>query len=258
MNDRSKHTDIERTHEQVQAYFDGQIQDSAVRKRIEDRIEEDAPLQQELKDLEAMRERLRELPKTRAPSYLRDRAISAMREGRPEPRWQWRQWYWAAAASLLVVMGAALWMPNDEAAGGMDMGVFVKDHIALVQSDQANVTSDDPSALENWFRERLDFAPALPRWNWLEPVEGQIHTIGSAKAAWISYRLGDEEVSLFVQVPEEPGRMQAMGAVSPDTAIVDEMRGYKIACWAKQGMDYILVARANAEDVFERLEQETA
>ena len=257
----------DRVRAHLQAYFDGQLHDAALIGEIEERLASDSEFEAEMAELRALREQFRELPKSQAPSYLRSRIESAAREAsvRDSRRsilqllslQSWRPLQWAGVAVVAVVFavagGSFLTRPRVQS----DLDIFVLGHIAQLQSDPRGFEAEDTDTLEDWFKERLDFAPAMPRWDWVQPVSGQISYVDGRRAARIRYRAGDDDITLYIHLPLTPGKMETLGAINPSCAVVETIRGYKVVCWGEHGLDYVLVAQASAAEIFERLQLES-
>lgn len=263
----NRDTQLARIRANLPTYFDGELQDECAREEVERELASNPELAEEMKALEALRHRLREVPEPSAPSYLRDRVVSAMNEATQDvvvvPVSIWRprnpMLGWAVAAVLMVALGLNL-LPekaSDIGAGiGADdgLGVFVADHVALVQADCPGIQSDDPREMEAWFRERLDYQPSLPEWAWADPISGKVSYLQGKRAARVHYELSNnEKISLFVHPASPERKMEAAGATSPDKAIIQEIKGYKVACWGERGLEYVLVAEAKDESVLEYL-----
>ena len=207
---------IDRARDYLQAYFDGQLGDEALTREIEQRLQTDAALRREFEELGALRDRLQAQPQAEAPAYLRNRIKSAMREAVParQRKTSMRTWGWgvgwAVAACLVIVLSTAPWKSlrlSDAPGADNGLRMLVEEHVAVLQSDQADIQTDDAGALEQWFRERLDFAPSVPQWSWARTVGGKVSFVGGRRVAQVQYSFGDSELSLFVQPPMEPGKM---------------------------------------------------
>lgn len=254
---------LERIRANLPTYFDGELQDEGAREELERELASNPELAEEMKALEALRHRLREIPEPSAPSYLRDRVVSAMNEETQDvgvtPVSIWRPSNpilgWAVAAVLMVALGLNLLPENaGEIAAEDGLGVFVADHVALVQSDCPGIQTDNPREMEAWFRERLDYQPSLPEWAWADPISGKVSYLQGKRAARVHYELSNnEKISLFVHPAAPERKMEAAGATSPDKAIIQEIKGYKVACWGERGLEYVLVAEAKDESVLDHL-----
>lgn len=272
MSDETQNPRPDRARAHLQAFFDGQLEDSALKEEIQRKLDSDPAFQQEYRELAAMRDRIKSLPKAKAPAYLRSRVTLALKEAaaeRNEARGGWRRaWLgpwrhvgWVAAAALLVVV--LISVVNDRRSGpGLpgvspaDLSPFVEDHLAVLQSDQSELLTHDRRELAGWFKERLNFAPSVPDWSWAELVSGQVIYVDGRRVARIQYRIAGDLASLFIGAPLMGGRMEAAGATSPSKAIIDTLRGYKIACWARQGLDYVMVADSSSNELFDNLSRE--
>lgn len=246
----------------LQAYADGELMDENVRQQIESRLRDDAELQSEFESLRMIREAIRSVPRPPAPSYLRGKVISILDESsariKPRRRFAKRpiQWIAVAAAALLMIFGVTYW----RAAMRPDMTAmlvpFVERHIAQSVSGSAHVELNDRQQIERWLGERLEFSAALPQWPWAEPVSAGIDYVDGKRVACVRFKAGGEDFTLFARLPGMPGMLEEHGAVSPSTAMIDEVRGYRVACWFNDGLDYILVATASSQEIFQDLKGE--
>jgi len=245
-------------NDQIQSYFDGEIGDAEAENEVKLAIESNPELAAEAESLGALRDQLKDLPQPSAPSYLRNRVISTMRDARMAKasarRPAYRSpvvWVWAAAATLIVTLSLNV---LSQRGTGNPLEEFVSSHVALVQSEKAGLKVDDPERLEAWLEARLDFGLALPEWTWARPVSAEVSLVDGERAARIHYELEDShEISLFVHAASPERKMESLGATSPESAIIQEVLGYKVACWGEQGLEYVLVADSENAAVLRNL-----
>jgi len=244
----------------LQSYFDGQLNDAKLIAQIEQELPVNAQARNELESLEVLRDRLSGLPKTSAPSYLRERVLSTLEEARTFPAasprlYRHRKWIMGAlavAAMTTLAFGGFRWLTDMESDSNLEL--FVADHVSLLHSEQGNLTTDDLEKIETWLGDRVDFALSIPRWSWATPTSGEIAFIQGHRAARIHFNLaGANHASLFIHPSSPERRMESMGAISPRKAIIQEVRGYKVACWGERGLEYVFVVEAQAEDVLTQL-----
>lgn len=269
MSDETRNPQTDRARAYLQAFFDGQLEDPALKKEIERKLKSDPAFAREYRELSAMRERIKSMAKAKAPAYLRNRVTLALKEaaaerdearGNRRPAWLglWRQAGWAAAAALLLVVGLNVVTDRGPDRSRFEvpatvLNSFVEEHLTVLQSGQSELVTQDRRELAGWFKERLDFAPSVPGWSWAELVSGQVIYNDGRRVAHVQYRIAGDVVSLFIGSLLPPGKMEAAGATSPGKAIIDTLRGYKIACWGRQGLDYVMVADASSSELFEYL-----
>lgn len=201
-----------------------------------------------LEAYEALGERLRALPRDRAPEVVRNSVFEARGPGTLLPSRSSRRW--AVAAVLLLTVGAAAWRLLGR-SGEDVFPVYLDDHVSIVQARTASgLSASDPAALERWLGERLDFATPIPRWPWAEFTAARVCSLRGARISLLRLRIEGRDASLFVHPPLEPEVSASGTAARP---AIHASRGYETACWKEGGLEYVLVAPALARAVVARL-----
>jgi len=98
-----------------------------------------------------------------------------------------------------------------------------------------------PRAVEDWFRQRVDFKVVLPDLKnpKITLVGARLSRLANADAAAIDYQLDQYRVSLFI-IPEEAYNRLALGE-NPGFKLV-QRRGYDVIIWRHGATGYTIVS----------------
>lgn len=244
----------------LHAYADGELTDASSIEEIERRLRNEEAFREEFESIKALREALRSGPRPTAPSYLHNRVAAILDEAQEAPpdasvrSRSWTRWVgFAAAACLLLAIGLNLWPGFRQPDMAAMLVPFVEQHIAQSVSGGPRVELADPQQIEGWLGERLEFNTSVPRWEWADPVSAGIDYVDGHRVACVRYTTGGESFTLFARLPASGGMLEAAGATSPSSAMIDDVRGYRVACWAKDSLEYILVASPSNHNLFDQL-----
>ena len=120
-----------------------------------------------LNTVESMRQ---QLPPLRAPDALRARVVAAIHtEARPRertPSVPRSPRFWAAAAAVVVMIGAAYEIGARASAPSATptAEALVTAHVRSLQAGHlTDVVSSDQHTVKPWFTGKLDFSPSVPR-----------------------------------------------------------------------------------------------
>ena len=199
-----------------------------------------------LNTVESMRQ---QLPPLRAPDALRARVVAAIHtEARPRertPRVPRSPRFWAAAATVVVMIGAAYEIGARTSAPSATptAEALVTAHVRSLQPGHlTDVVSSDQHTVKPWFTGKLDFSPAVPR---LESdgfplLGGRLDYIAGHAAAALVYGRRAHVINVLTY-PSESGGAAALQ--------VQTRRGYQIASWSAGGMAYWAVSDLNADEL---------
>ena len=114
------------------------------------------------------------------------------------------------------------------------------------------VSSTDCQEVEKWFRAKVDFNVALPRFKKPQfALEGgRLSNLAKRQAAYIRYRNGAQRFSLFVISDADstpPG--QRCQRVSQQEFCLSEVRGYSVVSWRSRGLLYSMVGDSTANEI---------
>ncbi|MFZ5876857.1 MAG: anti-sigma factor family protein [Nitrospirota bacterium] len=152
----------------------------------------------------------------------------------------------AAAAGLaiaivgLIVLGTARHQTPDL------VQLAVQHHkLSLRQPHALDVIDDDPAVVSTWLEHRLNFDVDVPR---ISPEEfrmvgGRIAQTADIRAAYLSYRVGQETVSLLITPPQEI-RIAGRDVISFRNILFHpaDVDGHHTLEWSDSRHTYVLVA----------------
>ena len=176
----------------------------------------------------------------------------------PASAWRFIRWLVPAAALLVVfgVLASIPWSSPASLSGPKYAEFAVKTHRQHAQGSLAlDVRSDSQQALNDWFKEKLQFSltlpasPAAPDDERPYRLEGaRLVQVGGKTAAFVAYQMPTAqmptaEASLMVapdSVAVASGGVEVdFKKVSFHYAMVD---GYKVVTWSLHGLTYALVS----------------
>jgi anti-sigma factor RsiW len=199
-----------------------------------------------LSTVETMHEKM---PPLRAPSALRERIVTAIREPAPPRAHTFRTARsfrtWAAAASVMLMIGVAYGVGAHTSSPslGSTADAMLTAHVRSLQLGHlTDVVSTDQHTVKPWFTGKLDFSPAVPR---LESegfplVGGRLDYVGNRAVAALVYQRRAHIINVLTYPSE------SAAAVAPH---LETRRGYQIANWSAGGMSYWVVSDLNADEL---------
>jgi len=245
------------------AFVDGEL-DLKSQLELEQRLATDPALRQQVDEIRALRQALREHAGYHAaPDALR-RRVAALGPAAPDlppvaraapadlaRRWlQWRPL--AAGLGLAAVVMVALqlaWLQpsrNDALAEEV-----VASHVrATLGQRLVDVASSDLHAVKPFLSSKLGFSPpvaALPL-EGSQLVGGRVDYLDGRPVAALVYRQGQHDVDAYVWPSSETDRAPAFGTA----------RGYRFAHWSQAGMTHWVISDLNErrfQDVVRALQQ---
>jgi anti-sigma factor RsiW len=244
----------------IDSYLDGEL--DLVRtldlERHVDGCASCAPIRQSAMELRAAIRQ--ELPYFRAPQSLQQRVRAiAQQPAKAAPRVTVLSWQWigAAAAVLLVVLGAARLGENLLGPSQEDLVAqqIVAGHIrSLMANHLADVASTDQHTVKPWFDGKLDFAPPVTdlAQAGFPLTGGRLDYVDGRPVAALVYQRRLHYINLFVWPTTggksaPPGSEQASKTTSQARAQTRE--GYNMLHWSKDGMNYWAVSDVAADDL---------
>jgi anti-sigma factor (TIGR02949 family) len=224
----------------IQVYVDGEL-DEADRREFEEHLRgcgnclAQADYERRFKD--AIRARI---PKVAAPVPLRMRIVESLRQQPKRSGFQ-KILVWSSIPALSAVLAvvAFTWTLTSGFTPLVDEAVDRHSNPAPIE-----VNTNDSDEVEAWFRSKVNFHVALPRFaaGDMSLMGARLSHLAERQAALVRYRHGVHEYSLLVF--SDPGgamemkRCQLMGT---EKLCVSESRGYSIAVWRSRGLAYSLV-----------------
>jgi anti-sigma factor RsiW len=114
--------------------------------------------------------------------------------------------------------------------------------------------SSDSDEVEGWFRAKVDFNVALPRFQpqQFNLVGARLSHLADHKAALVRYQKGLHNYSLFV-VTDPGGSLgsQKCQRVKAREFCLTELKGYTVLLWRSRGLAYSLVGETAPPEMLE-------
>ncbi len=156
-------------------------------------------------------------------------------------------WLYAMAAAVVLAIGLTLGLgPLASMQRGSRLNgvaeASVDQHQKLVRGLMPPaIAGVSPRAVEDWFRQRVDFKVVLPDLKnpKITLVGARLSRLANADAAAIDYQLDQYRVSLFI-IPEEAYNRLALGE-NPGFKLV-QRRGYDVIIWRHGATGYTIVS----------------
>jgi anti-sigma factor RsiW len=197
-----------------------------------------------------------ELPYFRAPRSLEQRVRAIAQEpAKAAPRVTVLSWRWmgAAAAVLLVVLGAARlgrnWLgpaPDDLVAQQIVAG-----HIrSLMANHLADVASTDQHTVKPWFDGKLDFAPPVVdlAQSGFPLTGGRLDYMDGRPVAALVYQRRLHYINVFVWPSAEGPNARVASQPRAETR-AQTREGYNMVHWSQGGMTFWAVSDVAPDDL---------
>jgi anti-sigma factor RsiW len=227
------------------AYLDGEL-DAARAAELEDHLSTCAACTARLAALGDLSTAIRSAPYHRAPETLVRWAVPSRTA--PAGLRLGRVWPWAAAAVLVLAVGAATWLRPRPGADAALSDLVVASHVrSLMAAHLLDVASSDRHTVKPWFAGRIDFAPTVVDLaaDGFPLAGGRLDYLDGRPVAALVYQRHGHTINVFVW----PSAGQ-----TPVTA--SDSRGFHLSHWTAGGMTYWAisdVARSDLDDFVTRL-----
>ena len=196
---------------------------------------------------------LRRQPREAAPPELRARIVADVRRARRRARaapWLVAPAVAAAAAALVVV----LLLPALRRSAPL-VAELVNKHIAYAQVERAaEITSGDPAALEEWFRQRAGLRVVVPDYSpsGIRLLGARLAEAHEQRAAYLLYEKGHTLLSVFMV----PGVATELGPGARVTYRGHEyakleVKGYHAVAWSDGRATFGLVSMLSYDALLE-------
>jgi anti-sigma factor RsiW len=200
---------------------------------------------------EQFRLRLRQLhPLEPAPARLRARVRRALDDVAPASRWRFggSPWLWrlapagvaaaAAVVAVLVVQGGGEG-PHQLAEESVDW------HRHEVPMD---VSGDDFRQVQQYFSNKVPFAvrPAFKSTK-ARLVGARLTSLGSRRAAYLTYQVGPDRVSVFELDPDALPTIGDRLRVGQRETYWQDLRGYNVVTFTSRGTGYAVASDMDQE-----------
>ncbi len=215
----------------VHAYLDGEL-DPVNALAISQQLQDVPALSAEERRIRALRQRLKDLPRERAPNELRSRVESLVaRSGTRSASPGWR----ALAASILVtavISSSSVWILAGSQQASMTENVLVSDHIrSLMAQGPVDVASSDRHTVKPWFNGKISESPRVVDLakSDFPLVGGRVDVIDRTPVPTLVYRRAKHLISLTA-IPA--GHRAGLDAKAQN------IDGYNVVHWTENGITY--------------------
>lgn len=190
------------------------------------------------------------VPRETAPAALRERVLALIAEERGAPAPRARRSSRGSlrrtvgALGLVAALAGGIWLVQhkNRAPSLPFASILVEDHAGNLSSTM-EITTSDPEAVQQWFREKAGLAFRLPATSEPQLVGGRLCHLQGRKAALIWYRHPQSMVSLYIL---DAGNAELSDeqtiALDGKRCIVDARKGYSVVMWKERGLLYGLVS----------------
>lgn len=236
----------------LQVYIDGEL-DEEDRRVLEEHLAAcpdcRASVEYDRRFRDAIRARV---PKISAPDDFKQQLTEAMaRVPNRRPALRRLVWGFVPATAALALVITFTWTVTSGFSPLMDEAVL--QHSA---EPPVEINSSDSDQVENWFRKKVDFNVALPRFPHKKvSLEGaRLSHLARRQAALVRYRRGQHRFSLFV-VTDPGGSLEGKKClkVKATDFCMTQMRGYTVVLWRSRGLAYSLVGDSAEQEIMEVL-----
>ncbi len=236
----------------LQVYLDGELdpEDSeALERHLRSCPRCQARADYEARFVKAIKVRV---PKPVAPDSFRERLAAAVaRESEPRPVARRLMWGSIPAAAALAMVITFTWTVT---SGFTPLVREAVNQHSLAPA--VDVNASDMATVEDWFRKKVDFNVALPRFRSrsFNLVGARLSKLAERRAALIRYQRSGHRFSLFV-VTDSGGDLagQRCERVGSKEFCLTEQKGYTVAQWRSRGLVYSLVGDATPQEMIEVL-----
>jgi anti-sigma factor RsiW len=197
---------------------------------------------------QALGERLRRLPATRAPAALRDRVQQTIAQDVADRQASRRRARLLGGGGLLVAAAAVLilMLSTPEFPETVAQPLIVEASLALSsQPDSDALTTSDARALRQWFIGRVHYPIDIPQIDDARLLGGRVADLGGTPTAAVFYTYHGRPVTYF---PLPSGEVLG-NEVDWHTIVARSADGFELALWQEHGLARALVAEMPRADV---------
>jgi anti-sigma factor RsiW len=225
----------------LDAYLDREL-DAESSSAVREHVSTCASCRRQLTEREALARFVRAAPYYPAPDRLRSR-VMAQSSRSSSPR---RVFAWAAAAMLLLSVGAGMWLWGSAASRGDAIAEeVVGGHVrSLMANHLFDVQSTDLHTVKPWFLGKIDFSPPVVDLATIgfPLVGGRLDYVAGRPVAALVYQRQKHAINVFVS--PESGDSSARDRVLT-------VRGFNLRHWIHNGMSFWAVSDLNGAELGE-------
>jgi anti-sigma factor RsiW len=228
----------------MHAYLDGEL-DPVNALAVSQRLAESDVLAAEAERVRILQQRLKELPRERAPESLRTLITSSIGTARPRnTRPSWRALAASIAVTAMISSGSA-WLIIDAQQANPVEDALVSDHIrSLMAREPVDVASSDRHTVKPWFNGKVVDSPRVVELakEDFPLVGGRVDVVGRTPVATLVYRHSKHLISLTA-LPTNSGIQNRRGSRT--------LEGYNIVQWEAAGVSYCAISDLAADELEE-------
>ncbi|HUU00166.1 MAG TPA: zf-HC2 domain-containing protein [Myxococcota bacterium] len=232
----------------LQVYIDGEL-DEADRRRLQEHLYDckscRAAADYERRFKQAVKVRW---PRSAAPDSLKERVVEGMAQT-PRRHTMRRRLVFSSvpAAVALALVITFTWTVTS------GFSPLLKEAVLQHSTEPpVEVSTSDRSTVEEWFRKKVDFHVALPRFGHsrVSLVGARLSHLAERQAALVSYRSGGDRFSLFV-LTDTGGDLDGRRCKKIESTkfCISEQRGYTVVLWRSRGLMYSLVGDSDPREM---------
>lgn len=236
------------SNKMLDAYVDNEI-DVLQSVALEEHVASCAECQQKLQSRQALRKSIHGagLRYTAPPELVRDvrKALRMSEEKSAGPRWAWFRsaaWGFAAATALFALVAVSVFVFLRNSTGNLLAQQSTDAYIRSMMAENhgMDVISAESHTVKPWFNGRVSFSPKVVDFadKGFALAGGRVDYLDGQRAAVLVYRRNQHMIDVFIYPNENNSGLS-----------VRQERGYNIASWSKDGMQYWVVSDLNQAEM---------
>lgn len=134
---------------------------------------------------------------------------------------------------------------------------IINDHINFLSSSGIQISTSNPLLIEDWFKERLDFAVHIPHIR--ANLKGaRLCLLRDKRLGLVFYEHSGSQISLFMTTELNPERLLSGKEVMIGDKEIHfvEQRGFNMLLWQERGVTYALVSQLGIEELKKILKED--
>jgi anti-sigma factor RsiW len=179
-----------------------------------------------------------------SPEFRQKIAQSITVAKRPRRAWRWAPALAAAAALVLMLVPAAIWLQRSRSEQAL--AELADLHVStLASANPVDVVSSDRHNVKPWFQGKLPFTFNLPELQTspFKLIGGRLTYFQQSPGAQLLFEVGKHQISVFIfQNRAELSRLNSGSSLSKQLAFNTET-------WTKGGLWYFVLGDASVSDI---------